>query len=251
MFGAFGRFYGEGEGGSGTETPPVTPPAGEIVFTPEQQAKVNALLAENKRTLQAKLADAEKKLNDAAKNGADVSLLKNQIKTLNDSLLTKEELAKQNEEALKQTFEQQLKEKSEAATFWEGNYKQSVFDREIGRAAAKHDAFDPDQLAVLLSGKSEVVSDTDKDGKPTGKFKVLTKIELEGKQLVLPIDEAVGKLRESGKYPNQFKVKGSPGTGITLNNTPNPIDHNDGTVPSDMNGFMKMWNNLPANIRKG
>lgn len=244
-FNSFGRFYGEGEGGATTpETPPV-----EVVFTPEQQIRVNQLLAENKRNLQAKLTDAEKKLNEAAKNGADVTVLKTQIKNLNDSLLTKEELAKQNEEALKVTFEQQLKEKSEAASLWETNYKQSVFDREIGRAASKHDAFDPDQLSVLLSSQSEVVADTDKDGKTNGKFKVMTKIELDGKPLVLPIEEAVGKLRESGKYPNQFKVKGSPGTGITLNNNPGAPDAHDGQLPRDMAGFMQMWNKLPASVR--
>lgn len=242
----FGRFYGEGgsgEGGSGTGTPPVETPK---VFTQEE---VNALLAENKRSLQTKLAETQKKLDEAAKAGQNVTALQSKVKELSDSLLTKEELAKQKEEALKSDFETQIKTTSEAAVTWQQRYQESVFDRELGRAATTHDAFDPDQLALILRGNSTVVEDTDKDGKGTGTFKVLAKVKIEDKELTLPLVEAVGKLRESGKYPNQFKVKGSPGTGITLNNSPNSVDAADGTVPKDMNQFMKYWEKLPASVK--
>ena len=231
-----GRYYGESE-----TVPPVTPPVvpptgGKVEFTPEQQAKVNELLASNKRDLQKQIADLQK-------NVGDTGTLQTKLKELNDQLLTKEELAKQEQDRLKSEYDNGLKNAADAATAWEGRYKETIFDVSLSKAASKHDAFDADQLAILLKPASTVIEETDANGKGVGKFKVLTKITLDGKELTLPVDEAVGKLREAGKFPNQFRVKGSPGTGTTLNNSP-IVPGTDGSVPADPAKFMEYFANL-------
>lgn len=233
----FGRFYGEGEGtGTPPVTPPVTPPSGKVEFTPEQQVKVNELVAAEKRAM-------KKQVEELSKSVGDTNALQTKLKELNDQLLTKEELANQRATELENTFKVQLETTTAEKSAWEGRYKETIFDVSVSKAANKHEAFDADQLAILLKPTSNVVEDTDAAGKGTGKFKVLTKIQLDGKELTLPIDEAVGKLREAGKFPNQFKVKGSPGTGLTLNNSP-VVPGTDGSIPTDPSKFMEYYANL-------
>lgn len=228
-----GRVYGDDPA-----TPPVEPPA---TFTQEQ---VNAMMNKHKQGLQ-------KQLDDLKKNSGNAEALAAKLKEMNDQLLTKEELAKQEQDALRTTYEEQLKGASGAAQAWEGRYKETVFSVELSKAATKHDAFDPEQLGALLQSKSQVVEATDKDGKGLGQFKVMTKVTLDGKELVLPIDEAIGKLRESGRYPNQFKVKGAPGTGTTLNNHPGGSGDATELSPTDVGGFMKHFAKLKAEGKLG
>lgn len=226
MFSWLNRVYTEGE-----PAPVVPPPPTEIVFDAAQQAKVNELLAKEKR-------DFQKKLDEAVKRGGNTAELQAKLKELNDSLQTKEQLAAQEAATMKETYESQLKAKTESEEAWANRFKTTVFDVQLTNAAVKHDAFDPKQLGTLLVGSSKVVESTDKEGKGTGEFKVMTSITIGDKTLVLPIEEAVGKLRDAGQFPNQFKVKGSPGTGITLNNGGNGGGSGDGP-PTDVNDFMK------------
>lgn len=237
MFSSFlGRYYGEGEAVpvvppvSPPPPPPATPPVGKV-FT---QDEVNAMMADHKRNLQAKIAELSKTAGNAEQ-------MAQKVKELNNTLLTKEELAKQEADALKSDYETKLKAEADARTAWEARYKDQTFDVALGKAASKHDAFDSEQLGLLIKGNSSVKEVTDKAGNPTGKFVVETKVVVDGKELTLPIDEAIGKLRDSGRYPNQFKVKGSPGTGITLNNNPGGTTGDPKDVPSDPAKFMEWY----------
>lgn len=232
MFSWLNKVYTEGE----TQTPPApVPPPQEAEFTPEQQAKINAILAKEKSAFQ-------KKLEEATKKGGNAAELQAKIKELNDSLLTKEELAAQKEEALKTDYETRLKTTAEEKDAWATRFKTQTFDVEMAQAASKHQVFEGGkQLGLLLQGSSKVTEVTDKEGKGTGVFKVMTTITLEGKSLTLPLEEAVGKLREAGQYPNQFHPKGSPGTGVPPGfGTPGGQSDGKGEVPPmDVAGFMK------------
>lgn len=234
----FGKFYCNGE-----ETPPVeTPPTEEgkggkkkdddvpRVFT---QDEVNAMMKQHKQTLKTEL--------DNLKKAGDPAALQKKIKELSDAMLTKEELARQQAEELKTTFETQIKELSGKAETWQTRYSKTVLENEIAKGATKHDAFDAEQLALIVGPMTRVEEITDDKGVGTGKFKSVTTLELDGKKLELPTVEAIGKLRESGKYPNQFKVKGQSGTGFTINNQPPTAPVSDGEVPKDMNAFMKQF----------
>lgn len=234
MFSWLNKVYTEGETQTPPAVPPVPPPQ-ESEFTPEQQAKINAILAKEKN-------DFKKKLEEATKKAGNATELQQKIKELNDSLLTKEQLAAQEAETLKTEYENRLKNESEEKTAWATRFKTQTFDVEMSRAAAKHQVFDNGtQLGQLLQGSSQVTEVLDKEGKGTGKFKVMTTITLDGKSLTLPLEEAVGKLREAGQYPNQFHPKGSPGTGVPPGfGTPGGQSDGKGEVPPmDVAGFMK------------
>jgi hypothetical protein len=229
-----GRFYLNGETGTeGNGNPNDQKPAENtpVTFTQEQ---VNKLLADNKKSLRDEL--------DKLKKAGDPVALQSKIKELSNALLTKEELAKQEADELKSTYENQLKSITDERGAWENRFKATKFDTEVARAAVKYDAFDAEQLSLILRDKTQVAEITDKEGKGTGEFVVKTSITLDGKKLDLTLDEAVGKLREDKRYANQFKVKGSPGTGTTLNNNPGGAGTADGQPPTDTAKFLEWYN---------
>jgi hypothetical protein len=237
----FGNLYGNGDP---NPNPNPTPEGGKDgkkdgegetprVFT---QDEVNAMMAEHKRTLRQEL--------DNLKKQGDPIALQKKVKELQDSLLTKEELARQQSEELKNNFETQIKDLSGKAETWQKRYNETVLQNEIAKGAVKHDAFDPDQLSLIIGPMTRVEEVTNDKGEGTGKFKSVTTIEIDGKKLELSTVDAIGKLRESGKFPNQFRVKGQPGTGLTLNNQPTTPDLSDGEVPKDMGQFMQMYSGL-------
>lgn len=202
------------------------------LFTQDQ---VNAILAADRRKLHAEL--------EKIKGAGDPVALNEKVQELSNALLTKEELAKQQAEEAKTKYETALKNETEAKAAWETRYKASLFQVEVAKAAVKYDAFDATQLGTLIKDATKVVEVTDATGKGTGDFVVKTTINsADGKKLDLTLDEAVGKLREDKAFANQFKVKGSPGTGITLNNG-GPVGSGggaDGQPPTDPAKFM-IW----------
>lgn len=230
-----GNFYCNGDNGNPpvNEPPPADDKKGDNTPKLFTQEEVNTLLADNKRNL-------KKELDELKKNGDPVALQK-KIKELSDAMLTKEELARQQSEELKNSFETQIKELTGKAETWEQRYISKEVEVAIASAAAKHDAFDADQLSLIIGPKTRVEEITDDKGVGTGRFKSITTIEIDGKKLELPTVDAVGKLREAGLYPNQFRVKGQPGTGLTLNNQPTPSGLSNGEVPKDMESFMKNY----------
>lgn len=195
------------------------------------QEKVNELLATEKRKLREEL--------EKLKGAGDAVALTQKVKDLSDALLTKEELAKQQAEEAKAKYENALKVETDARVAWEERYKAGLFETEVSKAAIKYDAFDALQLGTLIKDKTKVVEVTDATGKGIGQFVVKTTIEgADGKKLDLTLDEAVGKLRETKSYANQFKVKGSAGTGYTMNNGGPVTSGADGQPPTDPAKFL-------------
>lgn len=230
-----GRFYTEGETNPPTVPPtppsPPTPPA--KTFT---QDEVNAFLAEHKRGLQ-------KQIEDLKKNG-DPAELQAKIKELSDSLLTKEELATRQATELKTQYETQLAQAKSEGETWNQRYMGLHTKQAISEAAVKHNAFDAEQLALIIGPVTKIVEVTDDKGKGTGQFKSMTTIELDGKKLELPTVEAVGKLRESNRYPNQFKVQSQSGTGTTTMNNTDAPPASTAKPPADMNSFMSQFGKI-------
>jgi polyhydroxyalkanoate synthesis regulator phasin len=212
-----------------TEGEPTPEPTPEVkTFT---QDEVNAMMAQHKKSMREEL--------DKLKKAGDPVALQKKIKELSDSFATKEELTKQEQEALRTDYENRLKSATESAGNWENRFRQTVTQTEITKAASKYDAWDAEQLGLIVGPNTRVVEDLDAQGQPTGNFKVMTKITIDGKTLELPTDEAVGKLREQKQFANQFKIKGQPGLGATLNNSPTPIQ---GGPPKDTAAFVGWLN---------
>jgi hypothetical protein len=203
-----GRKYREGEG-ENKEVP--------VTFTQEQ---LNEILAKEKRKHQDAAKKLEAELAKMKSAGADVAPLQAKVEELTNALLTKEELANKKAEELQTQFQTQVEQEKVQRAFYEKQYQNLLLKNEVHRAAHEHDAWDAEQLETLLAPKTKITPDLDKEGKPTGSFKVLAQVTVDGKNLEMPLVEAVGHMRSDKRYANQFKVKGSPGTGLTLNTQP-------------------------------
>jgi len=214
---------------SGNEPPPAPP---EKTFTQED---VNRLLATNKRELQSKLEASLAKLNELEKVG-DPLALKAKIEELSTSLMTKEEIAKKEQEKLQKKYEEDLVRQKTEAESWAQRYKQSRIKESIAQAAAQHNAYNAAQLEMLLAPTAKVVEKTDADGKGLGEFEVKLPVQVGDKVLELPASEAVAKMRENtAVFGNLFKIDSKSGFGGTLNTSPAPA--RDGQPPTDPEAF--------------
>lgn len=228
-----GRKYRDEENKEGNETPPPK------TFTQEQ---LNEFLAKEKRKHQEGMKKLEAELKAFKEAGVDVGSLQAKVDELNNALLTKEELAKKQAEELQSKFQTELQTEKSQREHWEKQYQNMLFQTEVSRAAAEHDAWDSEQLATLLAPKVKVAPDLDEKGKPKGGFKILAQVTTDdGKTIDLPLTEAVGRMRQDKRYANQFKVKGSPGTGLTLNTQPAGQSGDGMPDPKDSAAYQKWF----------
>lgn len=215
-----GYFPPYNEGDPPPTPAPSPPPEPPKTFTQDQ---VNKLLAEDKRKNQEQVKQTVVQLEELKKT---VQLTESQrielegrIETLNSSLLTKEEQAKQElakkDKELKVAVEGLSKEKDQ----WKNNYASEVITNQILKSAVTHKAVSTDQMLDLLSGKTRLVEVLGADGKtvvgytPKVKFRELNE-KGEEVELDLSVEEAIKKMKDTPeRFGNLFESGVNGGIG--------------------------------------
>lgn len=221
---------GTNDGGTGAGTG--TGDAGQKTFT--QQELENVVAQERKKfelTTRKTIQELENLKKQSGTSEAAKASLEQRITELNETLMTKEELARKEKERLTNEYQHKLKTTEDDRLLWENRYKTSTAQREILDAAVKNQAFDPEQIEAFLSPKARVVEVMDDAGNPTGNFTTKVKINTTGKDgkpvtLDVSVEEAVKNMRETpDRFGNLFKDLSSGGTGGTGGNGPKgPLD---------------------------
>lgn len=130
------------------------------------------------------------------------------IKELNDALLTKEEIAKRDAEALKASYEQTIKTLQEQNATLQHRYTESTITRAIIDEAVSNNAFNAEQIVAILRPNAKLTSDDiikikfhdiDKDNRPV--------------VLDFTVAEAIKRMKELPKYQNLFKGLNTSGLG--------------------------------------
>lgn len=219
-----------GGGGTTTETPPSGDDGENKASTNGKaltQEQVNKLLADERRKHQEHTKKAIGEL-EALKQKAQLTQkerddLDKRISQMHDEMLTKEELAKKEQDRLRKAHETQVKELTSDRDSWRDRFTDAAITRSITDAAAKNEAFNPLQIVRLLQPDTRLVEELDKEQQPTGKFvpKVrFNDVNKEGEPVVLELTptEAVKRMREMDDYLNLFKGEGIGGLG--QNNQP-------------------------------
>lgn len=182
---------------------------------------LDRMLAENSRKhqqvvdgLKAELDALSKRSNLSAKDRED---LEQRVNELNNKLLTKEEMAKQEKDKLLKQHQSERENLESEAKAWRGRYESTRIVSSLSDAAAKHKAYNPQQVVTMLRGETRLV-EVEKDGQGTGDFEVRVKLNSKDSkgqpvQLDLAPDEAVKHMSEQDEYLNLFTADGSPGTG--------------------------------------
>ena len=203
---------GEGEGqGQGTENNAGdggNAGGGEPgAFTPEQQERVNKILAKEKREHQAKFEKLEASLTQLAEDKnlteQDKERLMKDAEDLRKQLRTRETQAEVDRKNTEAKYKNELEETKAAAEKWEKMFKQSTVQRELLDAAAQGEAYEPSQIVQLLLPQTELKEED-------GRFKVMVNFQDVDEKTGDPIEtlrtptEAVNRMKELKRSKNLF-----------------------------------------------
>ena len=221
-----GEGSGEGSGeGTGTETPPPAGGGGAEDDKPRfTQKQVNDFLAKEKgkhqKATEAQVKELEKIKASKGLTEKEKSELQTRIEDLQNSMLTKEQLAQKEREKLQNEHKKTLDTVAGERDFYRGLYQKSTITRSISDEAAAAEAFNPRQVVALLESKTRLVEALDGDGQPIpGEFVVRVKmddVDSAGKPttLDLSVAEALKRMKDrSDEFGNLFKSGVSGGLG--------------------------------------
>jgi len=218
------------------DDPPADPPADPPVDDPPAddpptkgftQQQVNDLIAKEKGKIQQRYDKRIKELETIrdSKNlsSEEVAQLNKQIEEMQSEFKTKEQLAIEEANKAKKTYEKDLSKAQEQATDWQNRYTNMVIKSAIVKASAVNEAFDADQIVALLQPNTRLADVLDEQGKKTGDLEPKTKfigLDEESKEIELDISpsDAVKRMTQMDKYANLFKRAAVGGLGANNQN---------------------------------
>lgn len=213
-----GEGTGTGEGtGSGTGTGEGNVPK---TFTQEQ---VNAFLNREKekwqKTAQQQVTQLEQLKKSQNLTEKQKSELQIRIDELNQSMLTKEQLAQQEREKMKKEHDDLKKSLEGERNDWRDRYTRETIRREITDEAAAADGYSAVQFVAQLQGDSRLVEVVDPEtNEPTGQYAVKVKFkdtDKDGKPVILDmsVKDTVKRMKELPDFANFFKSGVTGGLG--------------------------------------
>lgn len=138
--------------------------AGSVNFTPEQQAQINKILAEDKRKHQAQFQKLEAQLKETLTNAKLTSeeraKLEESLENERKRFLTKEEQAKIEKKQLEDRYTGELVQAKTEAETWRTKYTESTITRALQDAAVSGDAYNPNTVVTVLRQMVKMVNDT-------------------------------------------------------------------------------------------
>ncbi len=205
-------------------TPP-TPPSKEDEVIKFNQIQVNKMMAEEKRKAQkqveATVAQLEQVKQSKTLSDKERGELQARIEEINNSLLTKEQLAAKERERLQGEHKKTTEQLATERDAWKSKYTDSTITRAILDEALEAEAYKPQQIVTLLKGNTRLVEVLDAESNPTGEFQAKVKMsdtDKDGKPQTLDLTVAEALKLMKGKaedYGNLFKsgVAGGLGSG--------------------------------------
>lgn len=210
-------------GDPSTDDPPVGDPpldqSGKKTFTQED---VNKIVTEDRKKLQAQVNKTVKELEDLKRSKTlsekEKTGLQGRIDELQNSLLTKEQLAAKDREKLETTHKQTVQSLTTERDTWHNRFVKAQIEQAITSEANKHEAFDAADIIDKLWPSTRLAEDTDEDGKGTGIFFPKVKfndLDQEGKSVTLDftVEQAVKRMKEMPKFSHLFKSTAVGGIG--------------------------------------
>ncbi len=193
---------------------PTGPVGAGKVFT---QDDVNRFLAEDKRKHQTALAQVEAKLQEALADKtmteATRKALEENLTAIQGQLRTKEQQLAHEKKQMEEVHTSEVVELKKKVQVWESLYRDSTVERALQDAAVKGDAFNAEQIVVLLRPMTKLLEVVDeRTGKTTGKYKPMVEMsDVDPKtgepvQMVRTPEEAVKRMKElPDTFGNLFK----------------------------------------------
>ncbi len=191
---------------------------GAKTFTQEE---VNNFLADDRRKHAKKIEELNSTLNSVKTlSTKEKEALAAKVEEMQNQMLTKEQLAAKEAEKLQKAHATELAKHQDEAKLWKNRYESETITRSLVDAAAKGEAFNPDQIVQILKDKTRLVEEVDNEGQPTGRLSPKVKfndIGKDGKSVVLDVtpDEAIKLMKDkSDTFGNLFKAGVIEGLGL-------------------------------------
>ena len=145
---------------------------------------------------------------------------------LRQESMTKEELAKEQQQALRAAHKKEAEDLIKDRDGWRNRYNTTLCQREISDACSIEGqvAFNPAQVSAILGADTVVEEVLDEAGKGTNTFSPVvtyTSIDKEGKPVVLKLSvaDAVKRMSTDSRYLNLFRGEGRGGLGDMVRHT--------------------------------
>lgn len=212
-------------GDSTTTTGGGDPPPNDQEKPTLSQKKVDEILAKEKRKHQAELQKSIEQLEQLKKakglTEEERQGLETRIEELNGQLLTKDQLlTREREKLTKEAKEREEKLTGESKRNW-SLFENASIGYAISSEAAKAEAFNVDQIALVLKPITALVEDKDSAGQGLGTYTPRVKFpdtDQKGAKIVLDLTvaEAVKRMKElPAQYGNLFKSGVAGGLGAS------------------------------------
>jgi hypothetical protein len=195
---------------------------GAATFTQEQ---VNSILSRERK----KVEDTAKKQNQDTLNQLQMlqtkanlsdeekSDLEGQIAELEKKVFTADELSAKERKKLQAEYDQKLDEVTGQRDYWQNNFTEATISRSITDEAVKAEAFNPTQINAILRPQTRLEEIKDEEGNVKGYNPIVTmkSKDKEGKpiDLEVPVDKAIGLMKDDEAFYNLFKGKSLDGLG--------------------------------------
>jgi hypothetical protein len=208
--------------GEGDPPPPPPPPPVEkkeekkeekVKFTPEQQAYLNSILAEERRKAQAKndqlITQLETEKNRVGTTAAEKAALESRIEDLRGEFATKEELTQRDTAKKVKELEDKNKQTEAQAKTWQDRFERNKRKVDLTQAAAGGKAYNAEQVVTILEPRTRLIEIVGEDGKGTGEYETKVKIQTkdkDGKPVTLDLSppEAVKQMKDMPEFANLF-----------------------------------------------
>lgn len=188
------------------------------------QEQFNAALAEDRRKhnerYQKMAEELERIKNKSTTSEKEKEKYQAQIADLEKQYLTREELAKKEQEKINNQVKKEKEELITDRDKWKNLYTETSIENSIMAAANTHGAHRAQQIVALLKPKTRIVEITDDEGSGTGKYKPMAKVmsfdkkDNTHKELELDISDAVKLMKDQPEeYGNLFTSTLNNGVG--------------------------------------
>lgn len=223
--------------------------AGNPNFTPEQQAQVNKILAEDKRKHQAQFQKLEKQLQDtlntAKLTNDERGKLEESLEDLRKQTRTKEEQAKIEKKQLEDRLTGELTTARSEADLWRNKYTDSKITRALQDAAVVGDAYNPNTVVTVLRQMVKMVDDN-----PMIDFPDVSEDTKEPIVKQMTPSEAIARMKQlPDAYGNLFKsgvVGGVGAASATGGLTPGQSGRVDPKKITSMEQFLEIRKKNPG-----
>lgn len=235
------RFF-DGEGGNNPATPPEPPKT----FTQADVDNIVQTRVKKEKERAQKLADDLEQIKGQANLSEEhKTALQAQIDELQNSLLTKEQLADQEKKKFEAQHQKVTAELTADRDKYRDLYTSTTIKRAILDAAIANEAAVPGQLVTMLTGAARLAEVKGADGKPTGEHEPFVKVSGRDKDnkpvvLDLPVLDAVKQMKEwPDLYGNLFKDTKTGGVGATTTGQGSSVNPNNVSSMSDWKAVRK------------